>query len=60
MTGHASNLQPWSTATISAVTVLAILAVGLRLLSRYERKQQLWWDDWMILFSMVRNSRLND
>lgn len=32
---------------------LAALAVSLRLLARYERKQKLWWDDWLIMFSMV-------
>lgn len=47
------HLQKWVVATTSAMTGLALLAVILRLLSRYERKQKLWWDDWMIVFSMV-------
>lgn len=34
---------------------MALVSVSLRLLSRYERKQPLWWDDWMILFSMGWN-----
>ncbi|KAH8802576.1 hypothetical protein F5884DRAFT_474588 [Xylogone sp. PMI_703] len=50
--GQEDNLQPWTIATISSVTVLAFVSVALRILSRYERKQALWWDDWMILFSM--------
>lgn len=52
--GKSDNLQPWSIATSVSVTGLAFVAVCLRMLSRYERKQQLWWDDWMIIFSMVR------
>jgi hypothetical protein len=56
MASKADNLQPWTIATVSSVTALAFVAVCLRLLSRYERKQQLWWDDWMIIWSMVYNS----
>jgi len=55
MASRADNLQPWTIATVSSVTVLAFVAVCLRLLSRYERKQQLWWDDWMIIWSMAWN-----
>lgn len=47
------NLQPWAIATTASVTGMALLSVLLRLLSRYERKQKLWWDDWMIIMSMV-------
>jgi hypothetical protein len=47
------SLQPWTLATVVSVTVLAFVTVALRLLARYERKQKLWWDDWMILWSMV-------
>ncbi|PWY74507.1 hypothetical protein BO94DRAFT_627361 [Aspergillus sclerotioniger CBS 115572] len=50
-----SNLQPWATATTAAVTVLAFVCVCLRIISRLERKQKLWWDDWMIIFSMAWN-----
>jgi hypothetical protein len=49
------NLQPWTIAVTASVTALAFLCVCLRLLSRYERKQALWWDDYMILFSMAWN-----
>ncbi|KAG9231133.1 hypothetical protein BJ875DRAFT_129502 [Amylocarpus encephaloides] len=55
MSSNAENLQPWSIATVTSVTVLAFLCVCLRLLARYERKQSLWWDDWMILWSMAWN-----
>ncbi|KAH8603128.1 hypothetical protein B0O99DRAFT_22140 [Bisporella sp. PMI_857] len=46
------NLQPWSIATVTSVTALALVVVCLRLLSRYERRQTLWWDDYMICWSM--------
>ncbi|RAH47081.1 uncharacterized protein BO66DRAFT_403731 [Aspergillus aculeatinus CBS 121060] len=47
--------QRWATATTTSVTVLAFLCVVLRIVSRLERKQKLWWDDWMIIFSMGWN-----
>ncbi|CAG8959714.1 hypothetical protein HYFRA_00001620 [Hymenoscyphus fraxineus] len=50
-----ANLQPWTTQTVIAVTILAIVSVCLRLLSRYAKRQPLWWDDWMILWSMAWN-----
>ncbi|PYI05217.1 hypothetical protein BO78DRAFT_470775 [Aspergillus sclerotiicarbonarius CBS 121057] len=49
------DLQQWATATTAAVTVLAFISVCLRVISRLERKQKLWWDDWMIIFSMAWN-----
>ncbi|KAL4889363.1 hypothetical protein BDV59DRAFT_205350 [Aspergillus ambiguus] len=55
MDHDSDNLQPWVSATTIAVTVLAFIAVCLRLLARYERKQDLWWDDWMIIWSMGWN-----
>jgi uncharacterized membrane protein len=45
--------QNWFKATTGALTALAVVAVGLRLLARYEKKQKLWWDDWMIIWSLV-------
>ncbi|PWY64259.1 integral membrane protein [Aspergillus heteromorphus CBS 117.55] len=51
----AENLQTWATATTASVTLLAFISVCLRIISRLERKQRLWWDDWMILFSMAWN-----
>lgn len=47
------SLQPWTVAVVVSVTVLALLAIGLRLLSRRLNRQPLWWDDKMIVFSMV-------
>ncbi|KAL2173740.1 uncharacterized protein P884DRAFT_211066 [Thermothelomyces heterothallicus CBS 202.75] len=49
------NLQPWTVAVVASVTVLAVVAVALRLLSRYIKAQKLWWDDYMIMFSMSWN-----
>ncbi|OJJ55182.1 hypothetical protein ASPSYDRAFT_158775 [Aspergillus sydowii CBS 593.65] len=57
MAENEDSLQPWTVATVSAVTVLAFVAVCLRLLARFERKQKLWWDDWMIIWSMVSQAR---
>lgn len=55
MGNESDNLQHWAAATTISVTVLAFVSVCLRLLSRWERKQKLWWDDWMIIWSMVRS-----
>lgn len=46
-------LRRWLILVVSWMTTLAILSIGLRLLSRRIRKQKLWWDDYMIMFSMV-------
>ncbi|OOO07109.1 hypothetical protein OAory_01093120 [Aspergillus oryzae] len=55
MENDQGDLQQWSIATTASVTVLAFVTVCLRLLARYERKQKLWWDDYMIIFSMLWN-----
>jgi hypothetical protein len=47
------NLQPWTVAVVASVTVLATVAVALRLFSRHLKAQKLWWDDYMIIFSLV-------
>ncbi|KAL2163943.1 hypothetical protein VTH06DRAFT_3156 [Thermothelomyces fergusii] len=49
------NLQPWTVAVVVSVTILAVAAVALRLLSRHIKGQKLWWDDYMIMFSMAWN-----
>lgn len=49
----AENLQPWTIAVTISVTLLALVSVALRLLARREKRMKLWWDDWMIIFSMV-------
>lgn len=54
-TTNSDSLQPWSIAVVTSMTVLALIVVGLRLLSRYVMAQRLWWDDWMILFSLLWN-----
>ncbi|CAI7662241.1 unnamed protein product [Penicillium glandicola] len=55
MASDQDSLQPWSIATTASVTVLAFVTVCLRLLARYERMQKLWWDDYMVIFSMLWN-----
>lgn len=47
------NIQPWTIEVVVSVTVLALLAVGLRLVSRHTKGQTLWWDDYLIVWSMV-------
>lgn len=47
------NIQPWTVAVVVSMTILALLSVVLRLVSRRIKGQQLWWDDYMIIFSMV-------
>lgn len=47
------NLQPWTVEVVTSVTALATVAVALRLLSRHIKAQKLWWDDYMIIFSLV-------
>ena len=48
------NLQPWTVQVVVSVTVLAAACVALRLFSRHLKAQKLWWDDYFIMFSMVR------
>lgn len=48
-----NNLQPWTVQVVAAMTVLAFVCVVLRIISRRIRQQELWWDDRMIIFSMV-------
>lgn len=47
------NLQPWSLQVVVSITTLALVAVGLRIWSRCLKGQALWWDDYMIIFSMA-------
>ena len=50
---NTDNLQPWTVSVVVSMTILALASVGLRLISRRIKGQPLWWDDYMILFSMV-------
>ncbi|KAH7126037.1 hypothetical protein EDB81DRAFT_203112 [Dactylonectria macrodidyma] len=49
------NIQPWTMQVVISMTVLALTCVGLRLVSRHLKGQKLWWDDWVLLFSMGWN-----
>ncbi|RYP05571.1 hypothetical protein DL765_009805 [Monosporascus sp. GIB2] len=53
--GYPENLQPWSISVVVAVTVLALVSVALRILARWEKGQKLWWDDYLIIWSMLWN-----
>ena len=48
-------LRRWLVLVVAWMTILAGMAVILRYVSRRIRKQKLWWDDYMIAFSMVWN-----
>ena len=47
------GMRTWLLIVVSWMTTLAILCIFLRLISRRITKQKLWWDDYMIMFSMV-------
>ncbi|KAF2088462.1 hypothetical protein K490DRAFT_2949, partial [Saccharata proteae CBS 121410] len=47
------TMQPWATASVIAVTVLAFVFVVLRFVARWERKAKLGGDDWLIICSMA-------
>ncbi|KAJ4138334.1 hypothetical protein NW768_002157 [Fusarium equiseti] len=49
------NIQPWTVEVVVSMTVLALISCVLRLYSRHLKAQKLWWDDYVILFSMVWN-----
>ncbi|OAA72086.1 hypothetical protein ISF_01159 [Cordyceps fumosorosea ARSEF 2679] len=48
-------MRVWIILSTSWVTTLAVTSVFLRLLSRRLRSQKLWWDDYLIMFSMMWN-----
>jgi hypothetical protein len=52
------NIQPWTVSVVVSMTILALLSVALRLASRRIKAQPFWWDDYMIVFSMVRRASL--
>ncbi|RBR09477.1 uncharacterized protein FIESC28_09861 [Fusarium coffeatum] len=49
------NIQPWTVEVVVSMTVLALASCVLRLYSRHLKAQKLWWDDYVILFSMAWN-----
>ena len=50
----AINRSGHVTSAIIPMVILALVAVGLRLLSRRIKRTPLWWDDYMIIVAMVR------
>lgn len=47
------QMRTWALAVASVMSFLAACSIVLRLLSRRIRQQKLWWDDKLIMFSMV-------
>ena len=50
------NIQPWTVKVVVSMTILSLASCALRLCSRWLKGQKLWWDDYLILFSMVCQS----
>lgn len=48
-----AQMRRWALVVASVMSFLAAVAICLRLLCRRIRKQPLWWDDYLIMFSMV-------
>lgn len=48
------KMRDWALIIASVMSFLAGLSIVLRYISRRIRKQPLWWDDYMIAFSMVK------
>ncbi|KAK2592588.1 hypothetical protein QQS21_009695 [Conoideocrella luteorostrata] len=49
------KMRDWALVIASVMSFLAGLSIVLRYFSRRIRKQPLWWDDYMIAFSMLWN-----
>lgn len=47
--------QSWLVGVVVSMTILSVVFVVLRLVSRRMAQQKLWWDDWTILVSLVRD-----
>ena len=47
------NAEPRIVATSVVLIILTIIAVGLRILSRWVSQAGMWWDDWTIVAAMV-------
>lgn len=47
------GMRKWIILCVSWMSVLSITAVSLRFYSRHLKRQKLWWDDYLIAFSMV-------
>ncbi|KAJ6781831.1 hypothetical protein PWT90_08777 [Aphanocladium album] len=49
------QMRIWALTVASVMSFLAFVSISIRLISRRIRAQPLWWDDYMIMFSMVWN-----
>lgn len=54
------GLRTWIVLCVTWTTIFAFLAIALRLWSRRIRRQKLWWDDYLIIFSMVGDTHLRN
>lgn len=48
-----AGMRRWIILVVAFMTTLAFMAVAARLWCRHIRKQKFWWDDYLIMFSMV-------
>lgn len=48
------QMRVWALSVASVMSFLAFVSISMRLISRHIRAQPLWWDDYIIMFSMVR------
>lgn len=48
------TVQPWLERVMVAMTLFALCTTCLRIYSRRLNHQNLWWDDYLAIFSMVR------
>lgn len=54
------GMRTWIVLCVTWTTIFAFLAISLRLWSRRIRRQKLWWDDYLIIFSMVGRTYFSD
>lgn len=47
------GMRAWIIVVVTWMMTLACVSIILRVLSRRVRKQKLWWDDYLVMFSMV-------
>lgn len=48
-----NGMQGWAIRVIIGMTILSVVTVTVRIISRRMRRQKLWWDDWLCIISMV-------
>ncbi len=51
-----TNLGPGVVGTVIVLVTLSIIVVALRFVVRIRIVKSVWWDDWTILFALVRST----